>query len=491
MKNKLFSRVRTRFAPSPTGGLHPGSARTALINYLFAKNQAGDFILRVEDTDQARGKDHFLQEQLKDLKWLSLHYDEGPDLKTGKDKGNYGPYHQSQRLSFYQKYAKELIQNGKAYYCFLTEEEIQKIKQEFLRKNQAPRILSPYREGNVKQAQERLSLGEKAVIRFKSPTEKKHYTLKDVVRGEVSFPSDMVGDFVLMRSSGLPVYNFACAVDDHLMKISHVFRSEEHLPNTLRQMMLFSAFNWPLPIYGHLSLILGADRKKLSKRHGALSCGEYQKQAYLPQAFLNFLALMGWNPKTEREIFSLSDLEKAFSLKGLNSSPGVFDQKKLSWFNSCHLSQLTVEQILKQLQPFLRKENLKLPQDESWHKKAVLALKSSWTSLPSAVGLFRLFSENEFKIEDKAKALWEWPLTREVIQAWRGFLESYPHEEVQPEDFSKALKNIQQKTGAKGRFLFMPLRGAILGQAEGLELKVVIPLLSRSLLLKRACMFVP
>ena len=342
IKKPFFFRVRTRFAPSPTGGLHLGGARTALINYLFAKNQNGTFVLRVEDTDQARGEETFLHEQLKDLAWLNLHHDEGPNLNqtgsehsnrefsnkssinTGQDKGNYGPYRQSLRLLLYQKYADKLINEGKAYYCFLTEEEIQKIKQEFLKKNQAPRILSPYRDGSLKQAKERLSRGEKATIRFKSKENKTNYLLKDVVRGEVSFPSDMVGDFVLIRSSGLPVYNFACAVDDHLMHISHVFRSEEHLPNTLRQMMIFEAFNWPLPIYGHLSLILGEDKKKLSKRKGALSCGEYQKQGYLPSAVLNFLALMGWNPKTEQEIFTLPELEKAFSLKGLNPFPWCF-----------------------------------------------------------------------------------------------------------------------------------------------------------------------
>ena len=281
------------------------------------------------------------------------------------------------------------------------------------------------------------------------------------MRGEVFFPSDMVGDFVLIRSSGLPVYNFACAVDDHLMQISHVFRSEEHLPNTLRQLMIFKAFDWPLPFYGHLSLILGEDKKKLSKRKGALSCEEYQKQGYLPSAFLNFLALMGWNPKTEKEIFSLSELEKTFSVKGLNLSPGVFDHKKLSWFNSCHLTHLTDEQILKICQPFFEKENLKLPTDEKWRQKAMSALRPSFSSVLSAVELFRLFSEELFNIDEKAKALWEWPLTGEVVRKWRDFLESYPGEEIKLEDFSKVLKSIQQKTGAKGRFLFMPLRGLL------------------------------
>ena len=488
------NRIRTRFAPSPTGGLHPGGARTALVNYLFAKSQNGQFVLRVEDTDQARGEERFLQEQLKDLEWLNLCWDEGPANHTSRStvsfkKGAYGPYRQSERLSLYQKYADTLIQEGKAYYCFLTEEEIQQLKQAFRQKNQPYRPESIYRDKDLKQAKEKLARGEQAVIRFKSPEGKKNYVLKDVVRGEVVFPSDMVGDFVLMRSSGLPVYNFACAVDDHLMNISHVFRSEEHLPNTLRQMMIFEAFNWPLPVYGHLSLILGENKKKLSKREGALSCGAYREKGYLPQAFLNFLALMGWNPKTEKEIFSLSELEQAFSLKGLNPAPGVFDPKKLSWFNSRHLSALTEEQMLKALTPFLEREQLKLPVEENWRKKAVTALRSSFSSLLEAVALFRLFSSEHWHIDKKACALWEWPLTGPVAEEWKTFLESYPNEEMKVEDFSKALKNIQQKTGAKGRFLFMPLRGAMLGQAEGLELKAIISLLPRSLLLKRAGLF--
>ncbi len=481
--------MRTRFAPSPTGGLHPGGARTALINYLFAKNQKGTFVLRVEDTDQARGKESFLRQQLAELRWLKLYWDEGPDPETLKDKGPYGPYCQSARLSLYQKYAEQLIQEGKAFYCFLREEELQEIKKKALQHNQPPHIISPYRDEPAKTGRLKVAQGEKAVIRFKILKNKKKYQLQDIVRGEVSFPSDMVGDFVLMRSSGLPVYNFACAVDDHLMQISHVFRSEEHLPNSLRQMMIFEAFDWPLPLYGHLSLILGEDKKKLSKRKGALSCGEYQKHGFLPSALLNFLALMGWNPKTEREIFSLPELENLFSLKGLNPSPGVFDHKKLSWFNSCHLNNLTEGQMLKTLTPFLEQENLKLPVDEKWRQKAVLALRPSFSSVRSAVELFRLLSEEFFNMDEKARALWEWPLTGAVVKAWQSFLESYPEQEIKPEDFSKALKNIQQKTGAKGRFLFMPLRGAVLGQAEGLELKQVVPLLSRSVLLKRAGLF--
>ncbi len=477
--------TRVRFAPSPTGWLHLGGARTALINYLFAKNQKGTFVLRVEDTDLERGKDTFLRQQLNNLKWLGLDWDEGPHQETLKDQGAYGPYRQSQRLPLYQKYSRELVQSGKAYYCFLTDKEVQKIKQSALKKNEPARVKSPYRDNSLEQAKERIAKGESAVIRFKVSEVKKTYVLTDIVRGEVSFPSDMVGDFVLMRSSGLPVYNFACAVDDYSMKISHIFRSEEHLANTLRQLMIFEAFDWQVPLYGHLSLILGEDRKKLSKRHGAVSLEEYKKGGYLTSALCNFLVLMGWNPKTEQEIFSLPELIKCFSLKGLNSSPGAFDVKKLDWINNQHLKNKTDEQLWEKLQPFFTEENLQFPASSEWRKKAIQSLRDSFTSLPEAVEIFRFLSKSHFKVDERAKEVLCWPSTSLVLKEWQSFLESFTDKEISRETFSEICKNIQKKTQVKGKFLFMPIRTAVLGKPQGVELKTIIPLISCDILLKR------
>ncbi|MDE0119284.1 MAG: glutamate--tRNA ligase [Bdellovibrionales bacterium] len=479
--------VRVRFAPSPTGWLHLGSARTALINYLFAKNQNGTFVLRVEDTDLERGDLAFLQQQINDLKWLGLSWDEGPDPDTQKDQGSYKPYLQSQRLPLYQKCVHQLIKMDKAYYCFLTDQEIDQMKKKALEEKTPFRVNSPYRNGDLQQAQERIKKGESAVVRFKVPEVKKNYVIEDIVRGKVTFPSDMVGDFVLLRSSGLPVYNFSCAVDDYFMKISHVFRSEEHLANTLRQMMIFEAFNWPLPVYGHLSLILGEDRKKLSKRHGAVSCNEYKKQGYLPGALLNFLALMGWNPKTEEEIFSLSELINSFSLKGLNPAPGVFDKKKLNWINSQHLKQVTAESLWEMLTPYFKQKGLIFPNSSSWKEKAVLALRSSFSSLEEAVEVFSVLSKNHFEVHETAKDILKWPSTIEVLNEWKIFLKSYASQEVSPEAFTKACKEIQKKLGVKGKFLFMPIRAAVLGCPQGLELKLIISLIKRDVLLKRIC----
>lgn len=484
-ESALNKNVRVRFAPSPTGWLHLGGARTALINYLFAKNQKGVFVLRVEDTDLDRGDDNFLKAQLSDLQWLGLKWDEGPHPETLENQGSYGPYRQSQRQSLYQKYAQELIQSGKAYYCFLTDEEIEEMKKEALEKKEPLRVKSPYRDRSLEEAKERIKKGELAVVRFKVPEVKKNYVLKDVVRGEVCFPSDMVGDFVLLRSSGLPVYNFCCAIDDYSMKISHAFRSEEHLANTLRQMMIFEAFNWPLPLYGHLSLILGEDRKKLSKRHGSVSCGEYRKKGYLPSALLNFLALIGWNPKTEQEFFSFSDLVNSFSLKGLNPSPGIFDKKKLDWINGKHLKQMKEEDLWKKLQPFFIQENLQFPKNPLWYKRAVSDLKETFSSLHEAIDVFRFLSESYFEVHDTAKEVLLWPSTAAVLDAWETFLRSYPHEEIAAEDFSQACKGIQEKTQVKGKFLFMPIRTAVLGCPQGVELKTIVPLIGRDVLIKR------
>ena len=353
---KTQSDIRVRFAPSPTGQLHLGGVRTALINYLFAKNQKGTFIVRVEDTDQERGSDHFLKEQLKDLKWLGLNWDEGLDSETLKSFGEKGPYRQSERTDIYRKYAEQLVKEEKAYYCFLTDQEIKEQKEQAVRQKKPLRVVSPYKNSTPGEAEKKLAAGEKAVIRFKTPEERKNYFIQDIVRGKVEFPSDMVGDFVILRSNGLPIYNFACVVDDYLMKISHVFRSEEHLANTLRQLMIYEAFSWPYPLFAHLSIILGEDGKKLSKRQGAVSCGEYREQGFLSSALLNFLALMGWNPKTKREVFSMDELIKNFSLEGLNASPAVFDKNKLKWIQTQHIQVMDDSLLWNILENFFKKK---------------------------------------------------------------------------------------------------------------------------------------
>jgi glutamyl-tRNA synthetase len=288
--------VRVRFAPSPTGYLHIGGARTAMYNYLFAKAMGGKYILRIEDTDLERSKREFEDSQIGDLKWLGLVHDEGPDVG-----GEYGPYRQSERGHIYASWAQKLIDTEHAYYCFCSEEELTAKKELANLEKRAPHYDGKCRNLSLDEATSRLAAGEEAVIRFKAP--RKAYVFNDHVRGRVVFPEGMVGDFVVMRANGVPVYNYAVVVDDASMKISHVIRAEEHLPNTLRQLMLYEAFNETPPEFAHVSLLIGEDRQKLSKRHGATSVNMYKDMNYLPDALLNYLLLLGWSHPEDKDVF--------------------------------------------------------------------------------------------------------------------------------------------------------------------------------------------
>ena len=475
--------IRVRFAPSPTGTLHAGGARTALFNFLFAKKHGGQFILRIEDTDLDRNQEHFLKEQLKALKWLELNWDEGVDKE-----GEYGPYRQSQRLDIYNCYAQKLLDSGQAYYCFLTEDELSRLKKNAQERGTAFRVKSPYRDWSLDQALKKQKTGAKPVIRFKMPDIVKNYVIEDLVRGKVEFPSDMVGDFVLIRSNGHPVYNFCCAIDDALMKISHIFRAEEHLPNTLRQLIIFSAFGWSPPVYGHLSLILSPDKKKLSKREGALSCLEYKEQGYLPSALNNFLALLGWNPKDHQEVFDFSELISKFSEKNLNPAGAVFDEDKLKWINARHIRSMDYEEFWKKIQPFMEenKTTLSFLNTSALKEKSFHSLKTSFSTLKEAVEVFRLLDSGFFKIDSSAKELMAWPHTKSLIVLWKTELEKLKKEFLLQEDFKNIQNDIKTKLNIKGAFLFKPLRLAMIGCAEGLELKVIVELIPRKVLIQRA-----
>lgn len=483
--------VRVRFAPSPTGSLHTGGARTALFNFLFAQKYQGQFIIRVEDTDLERNKEPYLKEQLETLLWLGLKWDEGPSLKDLKTpQGSKGPYRQSQRLDIYKKYATQLLKEGQAYYCFLTEEEIQNIKSKLVQNNQPYRLVSPYRDISLKEAENKIKEGKPAVIRFKIPDSKTDYKFEDGVRGKMSFPSDAVGDFVLVRSNGMPVYNFCCAVDDALMEISHVLRAEEHLPNTLRQLMIIDALDLQRPEYMHLSLILDKNKKKLSKREGALSCLEYKNQGYLPEALNNFLFLLGCHPKTEDEIFQFQELVKNFAPKHLNSSPAVFDEDKLLWIQSSHIRSLTAVHFWNQFESFLENNTSSIPKDASWREQAYEILKSSFSTFQEAKEIFDLFSSTHFEIKKDAQEIKDWPQTKKVLELWKKKVESIEGDFISVDQFTNIRNDIQKELDVKGRFLFMPLRVALIGQKEGLELKNLTLLLNKEILIKRAKMVI-
>lgn len=478
--------VRVRFAPSPTGYLHVGGARTALFNYLYAKKMGGQFILRIEDTDEARSTEESLRMQVGDLEWLGLKWDEGPNPKTLKDEGPHGPYRQSQRRDIYMKYAQQLIDQGHAYYCFLTDAEIDEQKKAAEAAGRPHQVVSPYRSWTKEKALEKMKGGETAVVRFKTPDVKQDYVLKDLVRGEVTFPSDMVGDFVMIRSSGMPVYNFCCVVDDALMQITHVLRAEEHLSNTLRQMMMYEALGFKVPQFGHMSLILGADRQKLSKRHGATSCNEYRMEGYLPEALNNFLAFLGWSSPDGSEVMTVEEIISKFTLDRINSAPAVFDDVKLKWFNATHLRALPNGELWALVKPYLDEAGLKFPENLKWQERALSAYKTSMETLKDSVALFRDLSDSAFKVEPESAEVLGFPTSKAVIESWKSKVSSVQDDFLTEEQFNKFQDEIKIEQNVKGKQLFQPIRVAVIGKPQGTELKHLVPLLFKTQLIYRA-----
>ena len=352
-----MSEIRVRFAPSPTGYLHIGGARTALFNWLFAKKMGGKMILRIEDTDTERLKEDSVSQILTSLKWLGLNWDEGPEAG-----GEYGPYYQSERQEIYTKYAQQLVAEGKAYYCFCTSEELEAEREKQRAAKEPFRYARTCRELDPAIANARREAGEPCSIRIKIPVEG-NVVVHDLIHGDVTFDLKQLDDFVIVKSNGMPTYNFAVVVDDHLMKMSHVLRAEEHLSNTPKQLLIYEALGWEPPAFGHMPMILAPDRSKLSKRHGATSVEEFRDQGYLSEAIVNYLTLLGWGPGDEREIFSLAETVELFELEQMSKKAAVYDTKKLTWMNGQYLSELPLGKILPEAEVFFIKEGLC---DEAW-----------------------------------------------------------------------------------------------------------------------------
>lgn len=481
-----MSPVRVRFAPSPTGYLHVGGARTALYNFLFAKHHGGEFILRVEDTDLERSTEESMKMQIQDLKWLQLNWNEGPNPETLQDMGSYGPYRQSHRKEVYMEHATKLVDSGRAYYDFRTDAELDAIKEKLIKAGKPPQIEAPETIVPPAEARARIAKGEKAAIRYQVK-EKRDYVVQDLVRGEVRFPSDMVGDFVCIRSNGMPVYNFCCAIDDALMKITHVFRAEEHLSNTLRQMMLFEAFGYTPPKFGHLSFILGPDKQKLSKRHGATSCNDFRLKGYLPEALNNFILLSGWSSPDGREILSREEQIQLFTHERFNSAPAVFDDVKLLWMNSMYLRALPHDDLWARTEPFLKTAGISIPQakDLAWRDQALTAFKTAMQTLADAPKLFEPLDDSKFSLKPEAEEVKGWPESKKVWEAWRAELQSHAAPMVSEAEFTAMQDRVKVAAAVKGKTLFMPIRVAVIGQPHGTELKILVPLMNRESLLKR------
>lgn len=349
MKNN--QEIRVRIAPSPTGYLHIGTARTALFNYLFAKNQGGKFILRIEDTDLERSDEKFTKEIIESLHWLGIEYDEGPDVG-----GPYSPYRQRERLETYKKYLKQLLDENKAYYCFCTEEELEKEREAQMARGEPPIYSGRCAELNERQIKKFYDESRKPIIRFRMPA--KIIVFEDLIRGVLEFDTKLIGDIAIAKNLETPLYNFAVVIDDYTMKISHVIRGEDHISNTPKQLAIIEALEFPKPKYAHLPMILGPDQSKLSKRHGATSIREYCDQGYLPEAMLNFMALLGWNSKTEQEIFSKEELIKNFLLEKTSKSGAVFNIEKLNWLNGYYIRKMGLTDLTEKCIPYLEKTGL-------------------------------------------------------------------------------------------------------------------------------------
>jgi len=351
MKKTISPIPRVRIAPSPTGFLHLGTARTALFNFLFARKEGGKFILRIEDTDIERSKKEFEEDIIENLRWLGIEWDEGPDIG-----GKYAPYRQSERKEIYKFYLEKLLKEKRIYRCFCTKEELEAKKQEQISRGEAPRYDGKCRNLSEKEVKKYLLEQKPFVLRFKVPSKK--IILKDLIRGKIEFDTTFLGDFVVAKDFFSPLYNFSVVVDDFEMKITHIIRGEDHLPNTPKQILLQEALGFPRPQYAHLPLILGPDQRKLSKRHGSVAVRDYKQQGYLPEALVNFIAFLGWNPGDEREIFSISSLIKEFSLERVKKGAAIFNIKKLDYLNGFYIRQKPIEKLTKLCIPYLIRQNL-------------------------------------------------------------------------------------------------------------------------------------
>jgi nondiscriminating glutamyl-tRNA synthetase len=459
--------VRVRFAPSPTGHLHVGGARTAIFNWLFARHHGGLFILRIEDTDVARSTRESEQMVLEDLQWLGLQWDEGP-------------FRQSERLELYRAAANDLLQKRAAYRCFCDEAELERKRKEAEAAGRPPHYdLTCYRlsESEVRQ---KLDRGMPHVIRF-HVAEDADVTIHDHIRGEVTWKKESLGDFIILRSDGMPTYNFSVVIDDHDMEITHVIRAEEHLTNTHRQVLIYRAFGWPVPEFAHVSLILGQDRSKLSKRHGASSVNAYAEEGYLPEAMFNYLTLLGWSPPDGKEIFSREQATGQFSLDRVNAAPAVFDPQKFAWVNSQYIHEAEPAWLRDQLRELFRREgwlgNGSSAPVEQWFEEAIDLVKRGTSRLSDFVPALRLFFQFDAGLPDpEGRAA-----VAESLEVVRALAAEFRSTGV-PRDsdsYYAMAERLKGSTGVKGKKLFMPIRAAITGTIHGPELHRLIPLLQR------------
>ncbi|HCC07953.1 MAG TPA: glutamate--tRNA ligase [Clostridiales bacterium] len=476
--------VRTRFAPSPTGYMHVGNIRSALYTYLIAKKHEGTFILRIEDTDQNRYVEGAVEKIYKDLKSLGFVWQEGPDVG-----GDYGPYIQSERKALYMEYAKKLIESGHAYYCFCSQERLDDLRNKYAENNMTFMYDGICRGIDDIEAAERIKNGEKCVIRFKMPkTGTTSYD--DVIYGKLTFKNSELDDIILIKSDGLPTYNFANVVDDYTMKISHVVRGNEYISSTPKYKLVYDAFGLEMPKIVHLPMVNKPDGsgRKLGKRDGDVTFDSLLEKGYLKEAIINFMALLGWSPGGENEIFSLKELEENFSIDGISKSPAVYDQVKLNWMNGLYIRKEDIEYITELSIPFIVDAGFmtksEAEENKEWIKKVVGAVRGNveyLAQIPEHIGIF--FGEGVTPENDEAREILVTEDAPVVIKAFKEKLENIS--EVSEEFVKGVFKEIQTETGIKGKGLYMTVRVVLTGQCHGPEMPEILNILGKDLMIKR------
>lgn len=469
-----MSEVRTRFAPSPTGHLHVGGAHTALFAWLFARHEGGKFILRIEDTDEVRSTAESLAAIYEGLRWLGIDWDEGPDVG-----GPYAPYIQSQRLPIYEEYIARLLESGRAYRCFCTPEELEAERELQRARGLPPRYGGACRALDDEQARRMAAEGRPWCIRFR--TEDTGVTvIHDLVRGEISFDNALMGDFVIQKTSGYPTYHLAVVVDDHLMDITHVLRAEEHLPNTQAHVQLMAALGFERPQFAHLPLILGPDRTKLSKRHGAVNLMDYRDQGFLPEAMRNFLALIGWSPGGDEEILDLQELIERFTLAGVSRSPGIFDLEKAIWLNGEYLKRADAAYLADLVHPLLVAEELfetdPTPERRAWLVAVIDLMKERTRLLTDFVTWGRYFFTEDYPFDDRARSKWlSRPEAPERLELLADRLEALNEWTV--ESIEQAVRGLAEELEVSAAKVIHPCRSAVTGQTVGPSLFHLLALL--------------
>lgn len=479
--------VRVRFPPSPTGPSHVGGARTALYNWLFARQHKGIFVLRIEDTDPERSAQQYEIEIIESLRWLGLDWDEGPDWKMTDGKlettvrGEHGPYRQSERRHIYEGCFRKLLDEKKAYYCYCTKEELEAERQEMIAEG-----LPPKYGGHCRELKDPPAGKTPQIIRFRTP--EAAVAFKDLVRGHVAFDAALFGDMAIARIAALepggfsPLYNFAVVVDDETMNITHVIRGEEHLSNTPKQILIQKALGFREPIYAHLPLILAPDRSKLSKRYMETSILRYRDEGYLPEAMVNFLALLGWHPKDNQEIFSLRELVEAFDVKRVQKAGAIFDQKKLEWLNGEYLRRLSVEDLTERIKPFVRKAGVTAP--EALLRDVVALERERLRTLGEFPETARFF----FELSDYPAELLRWkddppPKTKTVLEEILGRFKQLAPENFDEEKLLFALSDLIDAE-SRGSVLW-PLRVAVSGKSASPDPLAIITVLGKEETLRR------